>query len=154
MPSLRLEVKVAATPEQVFAAVVDWPSQGEWMLGTRVWVPEGASGVGVGGRIEAFSGVGRLGFVDTMTITVWDPPHRVEVDHTGSVVKGTGLMVVEPAPDGTAVFVWGEDLELPLGALGRLGWPLVRPFFSAGVRRSLHHFAAYVEAQSGATNAV
>jgi hypothetical protein len=42
------------------------------------------------------------------------------------------------------VFVWSEELELPLGALGRLGWPLVRPLFLAGVRRSLDRFALWV----------
>jgi hypothetical protein len=42
------------------------------------------------------------------------------------------------------VFVWSEQLELPLGAVGRLGWPVVRPLFLAGVRRSLDRFALCV----------
>ena len=40
-----------------------------------------------------------------------------------------------------------EEIELPLGVLGRLGWPMVRPFFLAGIRHSLRKFAKYVESQ-------
>jgi len=147
MTHLELALDIAATPEQVFAALVDWESQGEWMLGTRVWVPKGATGVGVGGQLAAFTGIGRIGFLDTMTITRWDEPHRVDVVHTGRVVRGTGTFVVEAAAEGRARFVWAEDLDLPLGALGRVGWLAVRPFFVAGVRRSLHRFAQLVEQQ-------
>jgi hypothetical protein len=42
--------------------------------------------------------------------------------------------------------VWSEDLELPLGLVGRLGFPVVRPMFLAGVRASLARLAAAVEA--------
>ena len=41
------------------------------VLGTEVRATE-QGGVGVGGGIEAFTGVGRLGFLDTMVITEWD----------------------------------------------------------------------------------
>lgn len=145
---LSLRVPVAAPPEVVFAAATDWDRQGEWMLGTRVWPTVGV-GRGEGAAIAAFTGVGRLGFLDTMTITRWDPPRACHVLHTGRVVRGTGTFEVEvgvpDAPPGGCVFVWGEVLELPLGALGRLGWPLVRPAFLGGVRRSLRQFARWVE---------
>lgn len=151
MPSnsvhLALDVVINADAHTVFAAVVDWPSQGEWMLGTRV---EAVQGLGheVGAELAAFTGVGRFGFLDTMTITRWDPPHRVDVLHTGSVVKGTGTMEVIELPDGRSRFVWSEDLELPLGALGRIGWPVAKLPFVLGVQRSLEKFAALVEAGS------
>ena len=143
MASLELRVPVAAPVEDVWAGATDWAGQGEWMLGTTVRATA-QGGQGVGGGIEAFTGVGRLGFLDTMVITRWDPPRACHVLHTGRVVRGTGEFEVEPAPGG-AVFVWREDLDLPLGALGRLGWPLVRPFFAAGVKVSLRRFARWVE---------
>jgi hypothetical protein len=140
---VRLEVVVEAPVEQTWAAAVDWDRQGEWMLGTRVR-GTAQDGVGVGGGIEAFTGVGRLGFLDTMEITAWDPPKRSAVLHTGRVVRGTGLFEVRELGEERSVFVWSEQLELPLGALGRLGWPVVRPLFLAGVRRSLDRFALWV----------
>ena len=135
--SIALSVEVDAPAEQTWAALTDWARQGEWMLGTTVT----SEGEGVGGTLAAFTGVGRLGFLDTMTITAWDPPHFCEVLHTGRVVRGTGAFAVRPLGAGRSAFDWREDLELPLGALGRAGWPLVRPLFVLGVRRSLTCFA-------------
>ena len=61
-------------------------------------------------------------------------------------MRGTGAFEVEPLPGDRSRFVWREDLDLPLGLLGRLGWPLVRPVFAAGVQLSLRRFARWVEA--------
>ena len=143
--TLVLTVDVDAPVEQTWAGATDWAGQGQWMLGTRVW-PTAQGGQGVGGGIEAFTGVGPLGFLDRMSITLWEPPHRCHMLHLGRVVRGTGAFEVEPLPGGRSRFVWREDLELPLGALGRLGWPLVRPAFAYGVQLSLRRFARWVEA--------
>ena len=141
--TLILKVPVDASVEQTWLGATDWAGQGAWMLGTTV-TPVSQNGQGVGGSISAFTGVGRLGFVDTMDITLWDPPRRCHVLHTGKLVQGTGAFEVEPRPDGTATFVWREDLVLPFGALGRLAWPLVKPIFAYGVMVSLKRFARWV----------
>lgn len=143
--TLVLRVDVDASVEQTWAGAVDWTGQQAWMLGTRVR-PTANGGWGVGGGVEAFTGLGRLGFLDTMVITEWDPPQRCHVRHTGRVVRGTGAFEVEPRGAGAAVFVWREDLDLPFGAVGRLGWVAARPLFAAGVRLSLRRFARWVEA--------
>lgn len=140
-----LDVTINAPVDVVFEAFSQWEEQGRWMLGTKVEVRVG-DGRGVGSQLAAWSGAGPAGFWDTMTITRWEPPYRVDVDHTGSVVRGTGTMEVIALPGGRSRFVWAEDLELPLGWLGRLGWPLARPAFLAGVRRSLKEFGRQVEA--------
>jgi len=54
-------------------------------------------------------------------------------------------MTVLPLPHGMSRVVWSEDIELPLGALGRLGWPIIRPGLAVAVRRSLRGFAELVE---------
>jgi hypothetical protein len=64
--------------------------------------------------------------------------------HTGRVVRGTGAFEVEPRGDAHSRFHWHEDVELPLGLLGRLGWRLVRPLFAYGVKVSLRRFARQV----------
>lgn len=143
---IAVDVVVDAPPEAVWAAVTDWPRQSEWMLGTKVWSTE-QDGVGVGGGIEAFTGVGRVGFLDTMVITEWDPPRRCVVQHTGRVVKGLGIFEVVALPEGRSRFVWAEELEVPLGIVGKAGWPLVKPGFAWGVRRSLNKLARDVEAE-------
>ncbi len=147
---IAVDVIVDAPPQAVWDAVTDWPRQSEWMLGTTVRATD-HGGVGVGGGIEAFTGVGRAGFLDTMVITEWDPPRRCVVRHTGDVVKGLGIFEVVALREGRSRFVWAEELDLPLGVLGRLGWPLVRPGFAWGVRRSLLKLARELEAEHTAS---
>jgi uncharacterized protein YndB with AHSA1/START domain len=148
MAELTETVDVDAPPERVWAALTDWARQGEWMLATDVRTLAGR-GQQVGGRLEARTGVpvpgrSRLGVLDTMEITRWEPPRRVDVRHTGRVVRGSGVFEVRPRGS-ASTFVWTELLDLPLGSLGRAGWPLVRPAMRAGVRLSLRRFAAFAE---------
>ena len=139
-----VDVVVDAPVQEVWDAVVDWESQGEWMLGTQVRVT-GDRAHGLGARLEAVTGIGPLGVVDPMVVTEWEPPHRCVVRHTGSVVRGTGAFEVFALPDGRSRFVWSEQLDLPGGRLSRLAWPLARPAMVAGVRVSLDRLARQLE---------
>jgi hypothetical protein len=143
VPEVSVSVDVDAAPEQVWRAVVDWPTQSRWMFLTRVEVTTG-DGHAVGDELSAFTGVGRLGFTDTMTITAYDAPHRCVVRHTGRVVRGSAAFEVVPLGPDRARFVWTEWLELPFGLLGQLGFALVRPLLLWPLRRSLRAFATAV----------
>ena len=143
--SVSVDVQIDAPPHAVWAAVVDWDRQSEWMLGTTVRATTGG-GVGIGAGVEAFTGVGRLGFADTMVITEWEPPVRCTVTHTGRLVRGTGVFEVFALPSARSRFVWSEHLELPLGPFGRAGWPVAKALLVAGVRASLTRLARTVEA--------
>lgn len=140
-----LHVDIAAPADRVFTALTQWSQQGAWMVGTTVRVTKG-DGTSVGSELSAFTGAGRIGFLDTMAITRWEPPHRVDVLHTGRVVRGTGTMEVLEISALSSRFIWSEDLTLPLGALGRLGWPVAKLPFLAGVASSLRSFGRLVEA--------
>ena len=156
-----MAVEVAVPAERAWAAVADWESQRAWMVATRVRGVAAAAGgaasgtargpasdaspaevasaaSGVGGRIEGWTGIGPVGFLDTMTITEWDPPHRCVVLHTGRVVRGTGGFEVAPRSGGCRV-TWWERVELPFGVVGRAGWlvlgPVTRAFFVLSLRR-------------------
>lgn len=126
---------IGVPAERAWAAIADWESQGAWMVATRVT----GRAAGVGGTLAGWTGVGPIGFLDTMTITEWEPPHRCVVLHTGRVVRGTGGFDVTPrGADGCRV-TWWERVELPFGAVGRAGWlvaePLTRVFFASSLRR-------------------
>jgi carbon monoxide dehydrogenase subunit G len=142
--STRVEVsariQVPVPPDRAWRAVVDWPGQGRWMLATRVH-----GGHGLGARVVARTGVGPVGFTDTMEITQWEPPHRCVVRHTGRVVRGAGVFEVLPAGAGSE-FRWTERLELPLAVVGRWGWRLARPLAQRGMDLSLRRFARLVAA--------
>lgn len=147
MEHIELRIPVNAPQETVWKAITDWQSQGEWMFATKVDVTS-PHAEGVGATLSAFTGFGPVGFLDTMTITSWEPPYRCDVDHTGRVVRGTGSFVVERLTDETSVFIWSEDLEIPLGKVGQIGFAITKPAFVAGVRHSLEKFARYVEAKN------
>ncbi|MEO7194592.1 MAG: SRPBCC family protein [Pseudonocardiaceae bacterium] len=145
MMNLTMRVNVNAPPATVFAAATDWERQGEWMLGTTVRIRRG-DGRSVGSELAALTGIGGIGVTDSMRITVWDAPARCEMRHLGRVVRGTGIFAVAPRGRDAATFEWTEELELPLGALGRAGWPLIRPLFGWGLRFSLDRFADFCRA--------
>ena len=144
MEHIELEVLVQAPALQVWNAITNWQAQSDWMLGTKVW-PVNGDGTGVGGQIEAFTGIWRIGFLDTMEITDWNPPTKCDVLHTGRVVRGTGTFEVVATSDSTSKFIWSEDLDLPLGVIGKVGFTIVKPGFIYGVRKSLEKFADLVE---------
>lgn len=141
MPELTVATDVAVEPERAWAALTDWTRQREWMLGTTVRVTQG-NGQAVGDQLHAVTGLRRLGLVDRMVITGWEPPRVCDVLHTGRVVRGPGRFIVEPAGTGSRV-TWTEELDLPLGVVGRVGWPLVRPLARWGLQRSLERFARW-----------
>lgn len=143
--TVRVDVEIDAPARRVWDALVDWDNQGAWMLGTTVRTTA-LDGRGVGGRIEARTGVGRFAVLDTMVITVWQPPRRCVVRHTGFLVHGEGVFEVEPLETTRSRLVWSERLRAPLGPAGKLAWYAVGPAFRHGLRRSLKRLAALVEA--------
>jgi hypothetical protein len=148
---VRSEVRVKAPAEVVWDYVTDWPRQGEWIPLTRVEVvPPGGTADGVGGRIRAWTGVGPLGFWDTMTITSWerdaDGSARCEVLHTGAVVRGDGEFAVVAEGPFACTFVWWERLDIPLGPVGALLWRLGGWTMKLGVDAALRRLARRAEA--------
>jgi carbon monoxide dehydrogenase subunit G len=101
---------VRAEPARVWQVATDWSRQGEWIPGTRM-----RGGTGPGAAVEAWTGVGRIGFTDSMIITEWDPPRRCVVRHTGRVVRGSGVFEVLPRGQ-LSEFRWTELVELPVPA--------------------------------------
>lgn len=136
---VRVTVPVAASQVAVWRELTTWENQGEWMPLTAV---RSDGGDRVGGRIVARTGIGPLGFTDTMEITEWEPPHRCTVLHTGKVVRGAGVFVVEAESATASTLTWEEHLDLPWGPVGRLGWIVAGPIAGVALRRALRTFAA------------
>lgn len=127
----QVEVRSTASAERVFDVLTDWPRHREWMPFTRA-----AGGTGRGATVEGWTGVGRLGFLDTMEITEWEPGRRVAVTHTGRFVRGEGWFATVPLPGGGCAVRWGERLDPPpLGPLWRVVSPGFRVFMRVGLRR-------------------
>ena len=115
MAELVVVQEVAAPVERVWDVLTDWDVHDRWMLFTRA---EG--GRAEGATISAFTGIGRVGFLDTMVITVWEPPRRAVIRHTGKLVRGSGAFEVEAVREGVSRVVWSEWVDLPFGVQKRV----------------------------------
>lgn len=136
-------VTVSADPARVWELAVDWPRQRQWIWATRT-----DGGHGPGATVTGWTGLGPVGFTDTMVITQWDPPRRCTVTHTGKVVRGYGVFEVLPRGD-RSEFRWTERIALPLPlppALARLAFAVIAPVARLGLGSSLLRFARLVEA--------
>jgi len=145
---MEVSADVAASAQATWSVLTDWPRQSEWALltSTRGIGPTG--GRAVGEQVHAFTGIGRLGFLDTMVVERWEPPHVCRVRKTGRVVRGASEFRVDPlGPDASRV-TYAAEVEVPGGRVGQLVWPLVRAGFVIGFRRSLATLAAIVERES------
>ena len=147
---IQREVDVAASAGEVWDYVTDWPRQAEWIPQTRVENVDHARGLG--GRFRAWTGIGRVGFWDPMTITAWerDPGGggRCEVLHRGTVVKGEGEFAVVARGEDASTFVWAEVVVVPLGVIGAAAWRIVRPLVERLIDRGLASMRDLVEAEA------
>ncbi len=143
-------VSVAADPERTWDLAVDWSAQNGW-----IWATTTRGGHGLGATVTGWTGVGPVGFTDTMLITQWDPPRRCTVRHTGTIVRGEGVFDVLPRGDRTE-FRWTERILLPEAVLAlvphalrpgltRLAYAVIAPFARAGLGYSLIRFARLLD---------
>jgi len=143
-------VELRTPGSEAWAYVADWPRQREWIPMTRVEVVD--SGDRVGGRIRAWTGIGPVGFWDSMTITELETTASggtCSVLHTGKVVRGTGRFAIVATGESTCLFEWSETLDVPFGAVGRVGWAAGgRALFMLVVERALASLRRRLEATS------
>ena len=142
---LELNIKINRPLESVWDSLVDWRSQSEWMLQTKVWSELDQDRTiknGKGVLIFAFTGIFpklypklRLGILDTMEITNFKPPVLCEVVHIGRVIRGTGQFKLTKTKKGT-IFNWQENLIAPSIFL-----IVMKPVLLLGVWLSLRRFA-------------
>jgi uncharacterized protein YndB with AHSA1/START domain len=128
---IAMSLIINAPIEKVWASVADWEAQGDWMLQTKVEVTSQIR-EGVGTAIAAFTGMGKIGIMDHMQVTTWQPPNICDVVHTGAIIKGTGRFELISLDQGGTRFDWSEEILAP-----RALFLLIAPGLYAGVRISL-----------------
>lgn len=136
----KVSVTVEAPQDEVWNALVDWKSQGDWMALTRVTSSIDSGGEsGVGTEIRAFTGIGRIGVWDEMRVTGWEPPSFCAVDHYGRLIKGIGEFRLTAVTSTTTRFDWYEKINAPAFLLA-----LIKPGVLIAVYFSLRRFARAV----------
>ncbi|WP_433129181.1 SRPBCC family protein [Micromonospora sp. CA-240977] len=136
-------VIVDAPAERVFAALLAWDRQSDWIPFTRVRVVEGDGREG--SRVEAVTALGRAVLRDEMRVIRVDEPYEIGVVHYGQLLRGPGVLrCTQLGRDRTQV-VWHEWFHLPGGRAGRLAWPVLWPGSKLGLTQALKRFARLVE---------
>jgi uncharacterized protein YndB with AHSA1/START domain len=135
---IAMSVVIAAPIEKVWASLADWESQGEWMLQTKVDVTSQIR-EGVGTTIAAFTGIGKIGVMDHMVVTSWQPPTICDVLHTGKIIKGTGRFELTAIDSMTTRFDWSEEI-----VARRALFLLIAPGLYVGVRISLANLGCHL----------
>jgi hypothetical protein len=146
---LALTVEINKPVKEVWQHLVDWRGQSNWMLQTKVWSELDQDRTvknGKGVLIFAFTGLFsnlypklKLGVLDTMEVTKWQPPTRCDVVHIGRVIRGTGKFELVETKKVTT-FYWSEEIIAPAILIA-----ILKPFILLGVRISLRRFARLVE---------
>lgn len=130
---------------RAFAAMVDLAAQERWMIATKLYpIASGAPVPQPGSRVVAFTGAGGLGFLDTMTVIEYDPPHRWVVAKDGRFLRGVGTMRVDAEVDGCRA-TWINELTPPFGPLGRVAFWCAGPIASVALRACLRRLARMLD---------
>jgi len=148
---MRLEVvrDVAVPPGQVWDLLTAWERQPEWMVDAKAVEVLTPRREGLGVTLRCPTNLFGVTVQDVMRVTGWDPPHRLEVTHLGTVITGTAAFELDPLPDGRTQVCWWEAIDPPLGRLGEWGastlvLPVIRRIFA----RSLANLAALAERET------
>lgn len=120
-----VDLVVPLSDDQAWARVSDLRSHTAHVPLTEVRQDSGDARLGT--EFVARTGLGPLGFNDSMLITAWEPPHRLRIVKTGRLLAGWAQIEVHPDPAGCRVR-WAEELWLrgarPLTvALADCLWP-------------------------------
>ena len=130
--------ELPAPPERAWAVATDWERQADWMpdvAWVRVLGPDRALGAQMEIRTKV---LGVPLATDVLTVTAWEPPRRLEVDHRG-VVAGWGAWLFEPAGETRTRFTWEEVIHLPPPVLGDAAIHLYGPIQRWMLRRSVRN---------------
>lgn len=135
-------VIVNAAPERVFAALLAWQRQGDWIPFTEVRVIDGDGGEG--SSVEAVTRIGPLTVRDLMRVTEVDAPRLIRVVHYGRALRGPGVLRCTALAGDRTQVVWHEWFQVPAGVVGGGARLLLWPSSKAGLTVALHRFARLV----------
>jgi len=106
------------------------------MLEASDFVVTSAHREGVGVEAEATITIAGITTRDRVRVAVWEPPHRLAIEHLGWV-SGRGEIDLVPSGPGRSHMFWREELRPPLGLLGALGLTAFKPMMRRIFERDL-----------------
>jgi uncharacterized protein YndB with AHSA1/START domain len=142
-----VSLHIDASPERVWSVLADWEGSSEWMVDATDVEVVGERREGVGTRVRAVTRIAGVRLTDEMTVTRWEPPSVMIVEHHRRPIKGIAWWELHPIDGGTD-FVWVEELDPPLGPLGELGGVVLRRPIERVLERSARKLKLVAERPS------
>lgn len=143
MTSIVVSVDIGAPLALVWEAVSDLKGHERWMADVESIGFGGNVTSGPGAVMEVATRVGPFRLIDRMTVTVWEPPRRIRVEHQGAVT-GTGEFEIA-AIAGATRLTWNEELRFPTYLGGQLAALIVSPVLATIWRRNLARLKRLLE---------
>ena len=143
---IKVGITIDATPAATWRVVEPIEHHVEWMADAESIHFVGDQTRGVGTAFDCVTKVGPIRLTDRMTVTEWDPQHRMGIEHRG-IVTGRGRFTLRRSRGGRTRFTWTERLSFPWWMGGPAGAIAARPVLRAIWRRNLRRLKTIVEAE-------
>lgn len=148
MAKIEANTHIEAPISRVWEVLVDWEGQARWMVDARSVEVRTSHREGNGVVVRCRTDLLGLVVTDDMIVTDWQPERLIAVRHLGRIIRGIGAFELTPTEHGTH-FLWWEEAQAPLGALGEaLATVAVVPFSRRLFRASLANLKLVCEARS------
>ena len=153
MPAIEVRRTVPTPLGPVWDTLTDYGSYGRWIPLTRMRVDPGPVRLGWG--FGGFTGLGPVGFLDSMLLVRWEPPTdggaRFAVRKTGRLLAGWADVRLASTGTGGTDVVWREEIVPRPEMLGRLLAPVTDGLTARLFARTLDAMldAAAVRARTG-----
>ena len=118
--------RTVPTPlDAVWGTLTDFAAYGRWIPLTSMRTDPGPARLGW--AFGGFTGLGPIGFLDSMLVVKWEPPSdgeaRFAVRKTGRVLRGWAEVRLVATDAGGTDVVWREEIVPRPETLGRLAAP-------------------------------
>ncbi|MEA2555847.1 MAG: hypothetical protein QOI60_1178 [Actinomycetota bacterium] len=146
-------VEIPASPAVVWAVLLDWERQPEWMRDADRVEVRSTAREGLGVLIAVKTRVFNVPlFTELLEVVGWAPPTLLVMAHR-SGIRGRGEWLLEETAGGTR-FTWTEDLGLPVPLMGEVALMVYRPFMRWLMRGAMDDLADFVRREGGDHGAV
>jgi carbon monoxide dehydrogenase subunit G len=140
---IRVDVAIAASPDEVWKVIEPIERHVEWMTDAAAITFVGDQTRGAGTTFDCRTTVGPFRLNDRMVVTEWEPCRVMGIEHRG-IVTGRGRFTIEPTGEHTR-FTWTEVLRFPAWMGGPVGEMAARPVLEAVWARNLRNLRDLVE---------
>jgi uncharacterized protein YndB with AHSA1/START domain len=144
MKPIVVTVDISAPLSTVWETVSNLKGHEQWMGDVESISFDGSVTSGPGTVMTVSTRVGPIRLADRMTVTVWEPPRRIVVEHQG-LVAGSGEFSLS-AIAGATRFTWSEELRFPPLLGGPFAASISRPILTLIWRHNLRRLKALIEA--------